>query len=148
MNTLQRIFFSRSVCQNKKPSELKLIYSFLNKEVDYYKYFRNSHPLTLDQINTKLLYLENSLSQNFHKIIIQQDVLEGLNFFRICEFRRRCMFKLHSIKPQQKKSKDKSIIFGERVKYIYWFNSEVLLSCHVKKIVQKNQDSCLESQKA
>ena len=57
------------------------------------------------------------------------------------------MFKLHSIKPEKKESKDKSMIFGERVKYIYWFNSEVLLSCHVKRIVQKIQDSCVESHK-
>ena len=45
------------------------------------------------------------------------------------------MFKLHSIKPEVKESKDKSLKFGERVKYVYWFNSEVLLSCHIKKIV-------------
>lgn len=95
------------------------------------------HTLFMERYSIQDLYLEAKLMPKYHKLIVRTDLLERINFSRICEFRSKSLFRLHSIKSKPKEcKKEPSRRYGERIKFLFWFNQEVVLTCHVKRIIE------------
>jgi hypothetical protein len=82
----------------------------------------------------KRIFTENSLGPRYLKIRIQANVLEKVNFRRICEHRSKNLCLLHSVKIMPKFNKNNATVYGERTKVVYWYNSELVLVCHIKLI--------------
>jgi len=105
MNSFQRILFSRKIdSKDNQPKELQRIFDFITKNYKSTKVLerlqlnKNCHPNEVKQYSVKTLYLQNELAPRYLKIRIQMNVLKNVNFNRICEFRSKCLFKLHDIK--------------------------------------------------
>jgi len=49
------------------------------------------------------------------------------------------MFKFHSLETKPKENKVYQKIYGERIKYLFWCNSDAILMCHIKKILDDSQ---------
>ena len=81
------------------------------------------------------MFMEDNLAPRYAKLRIQMNYLQNINFSRVCEFRSKCMFKFHSTNVTPKTSQLWRKRYGIRIKYLYWFNSEVILLCHIKKVV-------------
>lgn len=45
------------------------------------------------------------------------------------------MFQLHDLKTKPKYNKVQKKIYGERAKFLLWLNSEVVLACYVKMVL-------------
>ena len=90
------------------------------------------------------LMLENELVPKFHKIRVSNYYLNNVNFCRICENRSKSIFKLHKINVVPKDNKNFKVIYGKRIKFLKWINSEVILVCHTKKIIDDLKFNTLE----
>lgn len=144
LSDLQALMFSRSPYQKeRRPHELLGFYAFIEKKnaMDYNK---GVHPFMLQLYSLQSLYLESqTLVPNIHKIIIQQDLLEGVNFNRLCEFRSKSFFKAHSINNTIKRKPNGQRSYGLRIKYLRFLNAEIAIACHLKKIICA-ESSCVE----
>ena len=144
LNDIHKIFFSRTLYQSDNlPKELLNFYNFIQKrdnwEHDQYLRLKNMHPLQilyLERYSMHDLYLENKLTPKYHKLVVRTDFLERINLSRICEYRSKSLFRLHSIESKPKECKRfPNRWYGERIKFLFWFNQQVVLSCHLKRIV-------------
>ena len=71
------------------------MFAFINKMPGY------SKPPDSVLLNPQSLYkqfiLENSITPQIGKFIIDKQLVENVNFSRMCEFRSKALFKLHRI---------------------------------------------------
>jgi len=77
------------------------------------------------------------VAPKYHKVRINTDmnILNRVNFNKICEHRSKSMFLLHSLKVDLKYDKASKTIYGERTKYILWLSQDTALVCNVKVIL-------------